>query len=64
MLSELPRFQTVYYCYDIIIVVVVVVVVVIIIIVSGSTVRVRTFAASQRRLRNLVKTLSRAPLDE
>jgi hypothetical protein len=54
MLSELPRLQTVYYCY-----IIIVVVVVIIIIVSGSTVRVRTLAASQRRLRNLVKTLGR-----
>jgi hypothetical protein len=33
-------------------------------IISGSTVLVRTLAASRRRFRNLIKTLGRIPLDE
>jgi hypothetical protein len=34
------------------------------IIISGSTVLVRTLAASHRRFRNLIKTHGRTPLDE
>jgi hypothetical protein len=32
--------------------------------ISGSTVLLRTLAASHRRFRNLIKTLGRTPLDE
>jgi hypothetical protein len=39
-------------------------IIIIIIIIGGSTVLVRTLAASRCRFRNLIKTLARTPLDE